>query len=344
MVRERVYHADVIRIFACLLVVLMHSPMPGPKLIPFFTSGLTYFSMPCIGLFLTLSGYLLLPVKTAPSDSFNFAWSRVKKFLMPLIIWSLIYLMVDGVFFSGNFQVVIRHLLSLPFYPQEGVLWYMYVLIGLYFVAPVITPWLVQANEKTIRIYLMIWGISLLVTYISPFVDVREGTSGILYYFSGYLGYFILGYYIKTFNINIRPIIALSVIIILMAFYAIFRIFEDNLTIKFGEVFWYLSVDSPILVIMWWNLLKPISEKINLGSSRLKNFIVELSNLSFGVYLSHILVMRHCLWNWNLIQSIDNYFVQTIIVFVLSVLGSLLLVYLLSLSSFGKFIIAYTKR
>ena len=146
MTRERIYHADIIRIVACLMVVLMHSPMPGPKLIPIFTSGLTYFTMPCIGLFLTLSGYLLLPVKATPTESFNFAIGRVKKFIWPIILWSLIYLTVNGTFTSGDLRQIAHKIASIPFYPQEGVLWYMYVLVGLYFVAPVISPWLQQAD------------------------------------------------------------------------------------------------------------------------------------------------------------------------------------------------------
>lgn len=91
MNKERLYHADVVRIVACLMVVLMHSPMPGDKLIPVFTSGLTYLTMPCIGLFFTLSGYLLLPVKVSPSESFKWSMGRIRKFLWPLLV---IYLFV----------------------------------------------------------------------------------------------------------------------------------------------------------------------------------------------------------------------------------------------------------
>lgn len=343
MTKERIYHADIVRIMACLMVVLMHSPMPSPKIIPIFTSGLTYLTMPCIGLFLTLSGYLLLPVKSAPSDSFTFAISRVKKFIWPTLIWSLIYMIVKGTFTSGDMMLIVRKLCSIPFYPQEGVLWYMYVLIGLYFVAPVISPWLEQTNKKTIQIYLFIWGITLLIPYLMPFVSIRTGESNILYYFFGYLGYFVLGYYLRIYDIKINLFKAIIGIICCMALYAGFQIYIADSSLNFGEVFWYLSVDSPVLVLCWWNILRVISDLIKNSLSTYKNLVVNFSNLSFGVYLAHILVMRYGLWQLEWIQNTDNYIVQTLLVFFLTLFITIVLVYFISKLPVGNYIIAYKK-
>lgn len=343
MNKDRIYHADVVRIVACLMVVLMHSPMPGPKLIPIFTSGLTYFTMPCIGLFLTLSGYLLLPVKTNPSESFYFALGRVKKYLLPLIIWSLIYMTANGTFVSGDIKQILHSLCSMLFSPQEGVLWYMYVLVGLYFVAPVISPWLQQTNKKTLQIYLMIWGISLLVPFLMPFISFRIGEANILYYFSGYLGYFLLGYYLKVYDIKIKPFNAILGIFCLMALYAGYQLYLADKQLNFGEVFWYLSIDSPILVVLWWNVLRTIADWVKNSKSWIQRRIVHLSNISFGVYMSHILIMRYGLWKTEFIQNIDNYIVQTIVVFLITIIGTNLIVDIFSISPIGKYIVAYKK-
>lgn len=343
MSRERIYHADVVRIVACLMVVLMHSPMPGPKLIPTFTSGLTYFTIPCVGLFLTLSGYLLLPVKCDPSESFSFAFKKVSKFIWPILIWSLIYLIANGTFISGEPLLIVRRLLSIPFYPQEGVLWYMYVLIGLYFVAPFISPWLQNVNKKTIQIYLLIWAFTLLLPYLTPFVSIQGGESGAFYYFSGYLGYFVLGYYLQTYDIKVKPLTAIVGILGCMAMYALYQLYLADTKLEFREVFGYLSIDSPILVVMWWNLLKIVSGKVKDANQTLKDRVVTLSNLSFGVYLAHILVMRYGLWQFKWIQNIDNYIVQTGVVFILTTIGTFLLVFVLSRLCIGKYFIAYKK-
>lgn len=343
MNKERIYQADIVRIIACLMVVLMHSPMPGANLIPAFTSGLTYFCMPCIGLFLTLSGYLLLPVKTPPSESLSFSLGRVKKFLWPTLIWTFVYLCVNGSFISSDSGDIVRKICSIPFTPQEGVLWYMYVLIGLYFVAPIISPWLQQTNRRTLQIYLLIWCVSLLIPYLSPFVDIREDATSILYYFSGYLGYLVLGYYIRSYDIKISPFVSILGILGCMGLYATYKAFLDDTIICFDGGFWYLSIDSPLLVVLWWNIIRPLSDKVQVRSNVIKKNIVAFSNLSFGVYMGHILIMRYVLWNIPWILSIPNYIIQTLTVFLLTVFVTVLLVYALSLTPIGNYIVAYKK-
>lgn len=145
---ERIFHFDIIRTVACLMVIIMHAPMPSDRIIGVFTWGITYLTMPCIGLFFALSGALLLPVKNTPLDSVNFVKKRGGRFILPVLLWSLIYLFVNGTFTAGDINMLIKSILSLPFYRQEGVLWFMYVLIGLYIIAPVISPWLSQVDKK----------------------------------------------------------------------------------------------------------------------------------------------------------------------------------------------------
>lgn len=344
MNKERFYHADVVRIVACMMVVLMHSPMPGDRLMPMFTSGLTYFTMPCIGLFFTLSGFLLLPVKTT-SDSFKWTYERIKKFIVPLVIWTFIYLLVNGTLFSGDVVQITKIFFSIPFSPQgHGVLWFMYVLIGLYFVAPVISPWLQETNKKTLQCYLTLWGVSLLFPYLEPFINIRTNAYGVLYYMSGFLGYFFLGFYLRHYGIKMKPWKALYGIFACMGIYALYRILDKGYELGFEGVFWYLSIDSPLLVVFWWNLLLPISSRIKSAKESVRKLVVTMSNLSFGVYLAHVLVMRYGLWKLWIIQDIHNYVVQTIVVFMLSMLGTLLLVYAISLTPFSKYIISYKKK
>ena len=73
---ERIFHFDIIRTVAGLMVIIMHDPMPSDRIIGVFTWGITHLTMPCIGLFFALSGALLLPVKNTPLDSVNFVKKR----------------------------------------------------------------------------------------------------------------------------------------------------------------------------------------------------------------------------------------------------------------------------
>lgn len=88
---RRTYYLDILRIFACLLVILMHSPSPNTVAQPssFFLSGISYFTMPCIGLFFMVSGALLLP---ATATATEFLKRRLGRVLLPTVFWSAMYI------------------------------------------------------------------------------------------------------------------------------------------------------------------------------------------------------------------------------------------------------------
>ena len=293
MDKERLWHADVVRIVACIMVVFMHSPMPGDNLIPVFASALTYFSMPCIGLFFTLSGYLLMPIKATPSDSFMWSVKRVNKFLWPLLIWTFVYLLVRGTFISGDIGQIIRVLCSIPFSPQEGVLWFMYVLIGLYIVAPIISPWLQEIDKKSLRRYLGIWGFSLLIPYITPLVGIRVGMYGMFYYVSGFLGYFLLGYYLRKYDIRIKVWISILGIGSCMGIYAIYKVMLEDKGWNFGDVFSYLSIDNLLLFYQVLHHIFVVLLLIEIDKLNIQDLNKVDSLLCFFLFLILFLFLRN---------------------------------------------------
>lgn len=70
--KKRNLHLDIVRILACIMVILMHSPIPSSNNANgLLLSSLSYFTAPCIGLFFMVSGALLLP----PPYHYN-VWKR----------------------------------------------------------------------------------------------------------------------------------------------------------------------------------------------------------------------------------------------------------------------------
>ena len=59
--RQRDLSLDLLRIMACVMVVIMHSPIPSENANGLLLSSLSYFTAPCIGLFFMVSGALILP-------------------------------------------------------------------------------------------------------------------------------------------------------------------------------------------------------------------------------------------------------------------------------------------
>lgn len=176
--RQKSY--DILRVFACLLIVCMHAPVPSEQANGLFLSTLSYFTAPGIGLFFMLSGALLLPLKT---DTFTFLKKRISKVVFPTLFWTLFYLGAN-VILRGE-TIDITKILSIPFSTQGNpVLWFMYTLIGLYLLSPILSRWLTNSSKKEVVFYLGLWGGKSLLSTIK---DVRWPKRR-------YYGYFILFY------------------------------------------------------------------------------------------------------------------------------------------------------
>ena len=333
--KERVVYLDYIRIMACMMVVLMHAPMPSSNAVGVFLSSVSYFTSPCIGLFFMVSGALLLPSKESTG---TFLRKRFLKIVYPVILWSLIYMGINWNTYSFP-KGIIEALFSLPFSPQgNSVLWFMYVLMGLYLITPIISRWLEHVGKKEIEFYLILWLVTLCYPILELFLSINDGKTGILYYSSGYLGYYVLGYYLNRYSFSLKIISTLFLLSLGCVIYC--KI--GDIDVDFYRMFWYLSIFSAVQCALWFLLLKRFFEKHDY--SRFRRKVQQVAALTFGIYLMHILIMRSLLWQVSFIQEISNYIVQSLLVAVLTFVLSLGCTYLISLLPGGGYLIGYKQK
>lgn len=192
---QRNYNYDVMRVVACIMIICMHAPMPTENANGIILSTISYFTASGLCLFFVISGALLLPIKT---DIKTFLKKRLGKVIMPTLVFTFLYIVLNCI--NGEQQNILKLYVSIPFSAQgDGVLWFMYTLIGLYLVAPIISKWLDAASKREVELYLLLWVITLCYPILKLFVGINEGNTGVLYYFSGYIGYFVLGYYLRKY-------------------------------------------------------------------------------------------------------------------------------------------------
>lgn len=243
---------------------------------------------------------------------------------------------------------IFQSVVSIPFSAQgNGVLWFMYTLTGLYLLAPILSAWLDKASDKELKFILLLWVVSLCFPILKFYFLIDTSTSGILYYFTGYAGYFVLGYALRHRRLKLSlPINAtISLIGVILLFFLKFY----KITFDFYSLFWYESIFIVALCSVIWILLCKTSRKY-LDNSKSKmdkikvsisHLIVTLSNLSFGIYLTHILIMREWLWKIEWVKSIGSYEIQSITIALLSFLLSSLMCMLISRTSLGDVLIGY---
>ena len=273
---------DAIRIFACILIVLMHSPLPsddaGDGLL---LCGLSYVTAPGIGLFLMVSGALLLKPKSS-FDTFGFLKKRVVRVAVPLAFWSVVGIGLDMCGVKND---------------ELGVLWFLYCITGLYLLTPVLVRWLDRASVREVEFYLLIWFVTLCVPFVRVFMPVDTGAESWIFYFQGYVGYYVLGAYMSRYyetgkswlcrNKGTFAVFALMCIIGVPAVALLFDVKVD-----FYSLFWYLSATVALQSLLWWMVIRHFSKRWSVFAG----VLASVSNLSFGIYLMHILVMRNVLW------------------------------------------------
>ena len=316
----------------------MHAPIPGEGASAHgsFLALSSYLTSPCVPLFFMVSGALLLPCK----DGVTAGWylkKRIAKIISPTVCFSVFYIALNT---WNREEGIVNQLLSIPFSAQgHGILWFMYTLTGLYLLVPVISPWLRNVSKHEIEIYLILWFVTLLYPYIGLVLKVNTDNTGLLYYFTGYAGYFLLGHYMSRYILPLRWLLPMVMLALPLPILNKMLGWE----LDFYSAFWYLSVPVAIMTAVWFALIKTVFEKKKVRKSLL-NFITTTSNLSFGIYLVHIFVMRRLLYKWLFIQSFNNYYIQTFVVIVLTCIGSYVICHIISKLPLSQYIIGYTAR
>ena len=207
--------------------------------------------------------------------------------------------------------------------------------MGLYLLSPILSRWLDATSKKELQLYLSIWLICLCYPILKYIAVIDSSNTGILYYFSGYIGYFILGYYLKKYPDSFSWKLLMPALFISMITPILIRFL--NINIDFYDLFWYLSVFVVIQCIGWYKLIQGVNANNLRGGIR--NFIVILSNLTFGIFLIHIFIMRYFLWHCDFILQIDDYYIQTAAIIILTFIISSICSYILSLLPKAQYIV-----
>lgn len=264
---------------------------------------------------------------------------RLSKVLIPLFVWTVVGILLGGLFkgFGSPLQLI-QTICSIPFSTQgHGVLWFMYALIGLYLVTPIISPWLEKCSQKELKMYLLLWLITMCFPYIKMVLSVNESITGSYYYLSGYVGYFLFGYYLRKYGCG-KTWVALLWLPVPFVLLGISKKF--GLPFDLSSHFWYLCLSTAITAWSWFTVIKNAESKIVVWNPKILQAVTNFSCLSFGIYLMHIYVMRSGLW-----PLFDKYSIGGGISLAISFGGTLLISYLLSWAisylPFGDYIIGY---
>lgn len=351
--KQRVVFLDFVRVMACFLVILIHTCEPyylGPndtivfddmanRLWVALIDGACRASVP---LFVMTSAYLLLPLKTG---GFEFFRKRGKRIFIPFILWSVFYAVVLALQSGAGADAIIDSVSRLlyTFNNEGGHLWYIWLLIGVYLMMPIISPWLQKTSKKGELTFIWIWVITSCYYYLRPGVGPLWGQSAwnefhALYYYSGYLGYVVLAHYIRfRLNWSVKRCMVIGIPLLLVGYLLSAGIWYNHAGVyadyAYVEQPWHFCTINTLMMTFGTFI---IFKCIKTSPDWLYWPFEDMSKLSYGIYLMHIFIL-------GLVYSIIGMSMFTpinmIVVATATFICSYLICKVLSLFRFGKYII-----
>ncbi len=334
--KPRIPWLDSVRVVACFLVCLIHAPIPRGEG-SLWLSVYNYLSAPCIGLFFMLSGALLFPVRQPLSV---YLPKKLKRIILPLVFWSVVFV-VWGVA-SGKIGTTegLRKLALAPFHPVHGVYWFLYVLLGLYLFAPLVSGALEKVSYS--KYWLTLWGLSLVMPYLNAWIpeawSIRGDYYHILSTFGGYMGYMVLGYYLRHHPISGKDLLKKWLLpsAFLIAMIPAYFMNGRYQAVSNDMLYGYLTINVALLCILYFTILQlplPCSRTVHKISGY-------LAPQTFGIYLIHIFVMRDALWPlWDMLFPTAPYSIQIPCVGLLTFAASWVVIKMISFIPRSRYII-----
>ena len=269
----------------------------------------------------------------------DFLKKRFTRVLWPFLIWSLVYIAYswydEELPFYGDFW---RDTLSALHQLRNGAyyhLWYVYMLVGLYLVIPVIGKFVRNAGKNEIKYFLLVWFIVIAFSqpYLSDYWPQIENK-----YFSGYIGYLVLGYYLANIELpatspktGLLLFYLLCLASIILGTYLITNRTKDISTILYEPL-------GPFVIFYAAGIFLLARATVFYLPPSLAKLRDLLSNLSLGIYLCHALLLSR-LDDWGLSSKFGNPYYSIPLTALVCLVLSFVIVYLLSkLPLVGKYI------
>ena len=321
---------DWMRVAACLMVMVVHSTEPfylggeGSRILTegdaYWSSFFDSFVRACVPLFVVASSYLQFPLHYSTGE---FLRRRALRVLVPFLCWSIVYALAWGEPVE-NFRSLL-----LNFNYAAGHLWFVYMLVGIYLLMPMLSPWAERVGKRELQFYLLLCFATTLIPFVralaadgaAPVIygptgipnralyplwgEASWNTYGLFYYLSGFIGYLLLGLYLRRFvgNLSWGKTLAVALPAWLAGFAICFGGFivmvMNDAAGQFPiegptglatawETTWINDTAGVFLMTIGWIL---VFRKINAGGWFYRTVLLPISKASYGMYLCHMIAL-----------------------------------------------------
>lgn len=327
---KREVWVDWLRVFACLLVMVVHSSEPfyldgydtliltDADLI--WASAIDSAARMSVPLFVIASSYLLFPLRYSSGEFFK---RRAVRILIPFVVWSVVYALCYGDPLTN------LSTLLLNFNFTASHLWFVYMLVGIYILMPILSPWAKDVSKKELKVYLALWLLTTIIPLIRDIMSLGNvsfimgpsfiprqadyplwgecswNPNGTFYYISGCIGYLLAGLYFRRFvgDMKWKKVLIVSLPLLLIGF----GVIEGGFVLKalsksegifpirgdWGNTIWMETTwhNETLGVALMTLGTVVLLKKIKTDGMFYQKMIVPISKASYGMYLMHLMLL-----------------------------------------------------
>ncbi len=303
--KNKLLNIEFIRIFSIIMVLSIHVANVYIRAFGDVSNGQFFVAVVfssiarvCVPLFFMMGGIF------AVGKEYNKKkyWQRIGKFVLLLVVWSVIYYLTKKGFTAKNLdRVIVNSFFNADMTSRH--LWYMYPLIGIYIALPFIQSMCKNMSRELENLFLGLWfclsglsfiymplakeisGISHKITYPVPLINSAY-----------YLGYFIAGYILYKRFKGVK--LGRGKNLLCVAVYLLSTVLTTALTyfvtIKDGKYFdeatWYKGALVIVASFALFILVVTNEDKFKW------QWIGKISKHTLGIYLFHMVplnVVKH---------------------------------------------------
>lgn len=239
--------------------------------------------------------------------------------------WSLFYVMLSVVISIHNRDTLLVGELVFMFFEGQYHLWFVPMIIGLYAITPLLRLWINKANKKYIEYFLVL---SIVFSFVIPqlldifeklfpqVLRIKEIIDGFyLNYTKGFVSFFILGWYLNTFEIKRKKILFVAGIIALLITMFGTYLFLRVLGTRY-DFYGDFTVNVLVYSIAVFVAVKYRYSEKTYRECKTHKIIGFISGNSLAIYAMHVLVVNlsYVFFNTNIMIKIPLMFIAATVI------------------------------
>ena len=270
---------DLLRVMASIAVVFIHVSTAPVGSASVAVSGEILKNMELIHIlmqwsvpvFFMITGFCMMQKE---SCKYSYCFSKVLKYIGTLLTVGLFYALLEGVFTEKtiNLRIIVNAFKSVISGYTWDHMWFVYTIIGIYLVIPIIHCFMKQESKNTIILTTLLLVFSILIPEINKYFPI-----GVELPFDGYLVYVCFGGMVAKCRIDNKWKYLSFIAIVISIVY---------LWVNVGNQLFVFK--HPIVCFMAMGIFLLISQ----ADFKSNKIIMEIARCSWGIYLIHPFFMN----------------------------------------------------